>query len=172
MGVNAHQACNVSYGNELFDKIRFLACCKCDRAVSLPFTLIHDDIMDKSVFCGGMQTVHTNMVSQQHYFSGDVMLVAAMNILIRSAMNIFTRYLQFLMQQHRMWREGQLDIWISEKEENVSFDYYVQMIGLKTSVLAASSGSWVLYGGAGRATSSTSMSLKILALPSRFRMII
>ena len=56
-------------------------------------------------------------------------------------MNIFT-VLAIFNATDKMYVKASNWIWISRKE-NVSFDYYVQMIGLKTSVLLREACSWV-----------------------------
>jgi len=103
------------------------------------FTLVHDDIMDKAPLRRGMATVHTKFGDSTALLSGDVMLVAA----YESIKNINKDYLQrvlkiFNTNAMQVCEGQQLDMEF-EKRENVSLEEYVEMIGLKTSVLLASS---------------------------------
>lgn len=103
------------------------------------FTLIHDDIMDKSPLRRGQATVHEKFGNDTALLSGDVMLVHAYEQLNK----IDGRYLQKIITLfNRTGREvcegQQLDMEF-EKKENVHMDEYIHMIGLKTSVLLAAS---------------------------------
>ena len=139
-------------GNELFDKINpdswHVA-----NAIELfhNFTLIHDDIMDKAPLRRGMQTVHTKYGEPTALLSGDVMLVAAYEYINKISNEYLHQVLAIFNATAQHVCEGQQLDMDFEKKENVSFDYYVQMIGLKTSVLlAASLQLGAVLGGAGR----------------------
>lgn len=138
-------------GNELFDEINDDAW-PVANAVELfhNFTLIHDDIMDKAPLRRGMQTVHEKFGSNTALLAGDVMLVAAYDYLNK----ISTKYLQQVIylfnKTAREVCEGQQLDMDFEKRQAVSFEDYLHMITLKTSVLLAGSlkmGS--ILGGAG-----------------------
>lgn len=103
------------------------------------FTLIHDDIMDKSPLRRGQATVHEKFGGDTALLAGDVMLVHAYEQLNK----INGKYLQKIMTLfNRTGREvcegQQLDMEFAQKE-NVHMDEYIRMIGLKTSVLLAAS---------------------------------
>ena len=103
------------------------------------FTLIHDDIMDGSVMRRGQSTVHEKFGTSTALLSGDMMLVYAYEQLNR----IDTKYLHKIMSLfNKTAREvcigQQLDMEF-EKKDDVHMDEYINMIGLKTSVLLAAS---------------------------------
>jgi geranylgeranyl diphosphate synthase type II len=140
-------------GNELFEEILPDAY-PLATAVELfhNFTLIHDDIMDKAPLRRGKQTVHARYGEPTALLGGDVMLVVAYDYLNR----IDSPHLKRIM--HRFNRtamevcEGQQLDMDFEHKETISLDEYIQMIGLKTSVLlAASLEMGAMLGGAGEA---------------------
>lgn len=116
------------------------------------FTLVHDDIMDKAPIRRGQPTVHQLYGSSTAILAGDVMLVQAYEYLNKISLTYLPKVLSLFNTTAREVCEGQqLDIEF-ESQARVSLDEYVQMIGLKTSVLLATSlkmGS--LLGGAGQA---------------------
>jgi len=137
--------------NEMFDEIRddtyHVA-----TAIELfhNFTLIHDDIMDKAPLRRGMQTVHTKFGESTALLSGDVMLVAAYESLNKIHIDFLPRVLSLFNKTAREVCEGQQFDMDFEKMQEVSFDDYVKMITLKTSVtLAASLQLGAILGGAG-----------------------
>ncbi|MEJ0106809.1 MAG: polyprenyl synthetase family protein [Bacteroidota bacterium] len=130
----------VLLGNELFDDINPDAW-HVATAIELfhNFTLIHDDIMDKAPLRRGMETVHARYGENTALLAGDVMLVAAYEYLNKISTNYLHRVIYIFNKTAKEVCEGQqLDIDF-EKKENVSHDEYMQMIGLKTSVLLAAS---------------------------------
>jgi geranylgeranyl diphosphate synthase, type II len=138
-------------GNELFDTINPDAW-KLANAIELfhNFTLIHDDIMDKAPLRRGMQTVHTKYSEPTALLSGDVMLVAAHEYINKISIEYLHQVLAIFNATAQHVCEGQQLDMDFEKKENVDFDDYVQMIGLKTSVLlAASLQLGAVLGGAG-----------------------
>jgi geranylgeranyl diphosphate synthase type II len=114
------------------------------------FTLIHDDIMDKAPLRRGVETVHTKFGESTALLSGDVMLVMAYEYLNKVKGESFHKVIQLFNKTAREVCEGQqLDMNFEEQPE-VSFDEYLKMIELKTSVLlAASMQLGALLGGAG-----------------------
>jgi len=127
-------------GNELFDEIVTdawpVAC-----AVELfhNFTLIHDDIMDKSPLRRGMKTVHEKYNENTAILSGDVMLVFAYEYLNKINTSYLRRILSLFNRTAREVCEGQQLDMDFEKRNDVAFDEYIHMIELKTSVLLAAS---------------------------------
>lgn len=103
------------------------------------FTLIHDDIMDEAPLRRGMETVHMKYGSNTALLAGDVMMIRAYEYLSRINGQYLNRILQLFNKTAREVCEGQqLDIDF-EKMPDVSMDAYLEMIGLKTSVLLAAS---------------------------------
>jgi len=103
------------------------------------FTLLHDDIMDRSEMRRGQQTVHIKYNENVAILSGDVMSILAtrmMNqspgVVLQTVQDIFTRTAMEVCegQQYDMNFEERLTV--SEKE-------YMNMIELKTAVLIAAS---------------------------------
>jgi geranylgeranyl diphosphate synthase, type II len=127
-------------GNELFGEITPDAW-HVATAVELfhNFTLIHDDIMDGSVMRRGQSTVHEKFGTSTALLSGDMMLVYAYEQLNK----IDNKYLHKIINLfNRTAKEvcigQQLDMQF-EKKNDVHMDEYINMIGLKTSVLLAAS---------------------------------
>lgn len=114
------------------------------------FTLVHDDIMDKSPLRRGKATVHEKFGNDTALLTGDVMLVHAYEQLnkidaryLHKIMNLFNRTAREVCQGQ------QLDMEFAT-QQNVHMDEYIHMIGLKTSVLlAASLQMGAIMGGAG-----------------------
>ena len=127
-------------GNELVDDINPDAW-EVATAIELfhNFTLIHDDIMDKAPLRRGMPTVHTKYGESTALLSGDVMLVAAYECIKKTGNEYLHQVLEIFNKTAMQVCEGQQIDMDFEKNENVSFDEYVKMIGLKTSVLLAAS---------------------------------
>ncbi len=127
-------------GNELFDNINPDAW-HAANAIELfhNFTLIHDDIMDKATVRRGQPTVHAKYGESTALLTGDLMLVHAYEHLNR----IDNRYLHKIMNLFNKTGkevcEGQQLDMEFEQQENVHLDEYINMIGLKTSVLLAAS---------------------------------
>lgn len=149
-------------GNELFGEINPDAF-HVATAIELfhNFTLVHDDIMDKAPLRRGMETVHEKYGESTALLAGDVMMVAAYEYLNKVGGEYNRKVLSLFSVMARQVCEGQqLDMEFSQNETKksnsaeskieVSFDDYVKMIGLKTSVLlGASLRAGALLGGAG-----------------------
>jgi geranylgeranyl diphosphate synthase type II len=103
------------------------------------FTLIHDDIMDKSPLRRGKPTVHEKYGLTTGILSGDVMGIFAYQCLgfIQSPklLQVFRIFNKMAIEVC----EGQQMDMDFERRENVSIDDYLKMIELKTSVLLAAS---------------------------------
>jgi len=138
-------------GNELFDEINPDAL-QVAAAIELfhNFTLIHDDIMDKAPLRRGMETVHVKYGESTALLAGDVMLVVAYDYLNKISSSYLHQVLHLFNKTAKEVCEGQQQDMDFEKKETVKLDEYLEMIGLKTSVLLAASlkmGS--ILGGAG-----------------------
>lgn len=127
-------------GNELFDTLTEDAW-QVATAVELfhNFTLIHDDIMDKAPLRRGMQTVHEKFGSSTALLAGDVMLVAAYDYLNKVSNTYIHPIIRLFNKTAREVCEGQQLDMDFEKKDTVSFEDYLEMINLKTSVLLAGS---------------------------------
>ena len=138
-------------GNDLFDSIKSDAY-NVASAMELfhNFTLVHDDIMDKAPLRRGMQTVHIKYGEPTALLAGDVMLVVAYEYLNKVSNEYIHKVLSLFNTMAKHVCEGQQLDMEFEKIEDVSMDDYVEMIGLKTSVLlGASLQAGALIGGAG-----------------------
>lgn len=130
----------VLMGNELFDEIIPSAY---DVATAIElfhnFTLIHDDIMDKAPVRRGMATVHATYGNNTALLAGDVMFVKSYEYLNKLQSPNFHQVLQLFNKTAAEVCEGQQLDMDFEKRITVSFDEYLNMITLKTSVLLAAS---------------------------------
>lgn len=138
-------------GNELFDEINPDAY-HVATAIELfhNFTLIHDDIMDKAPLRRGMETVHAKFGNNTALLAGDVMLVRAYEYLNKMNLSQLRPILTLFNKTATEVCEGQQLDMDFENKESVSFDDYLHMITLKTSVaLAASLKVGSMLGGAG-----------------------
>jgi geranylgeranyl diphosphate synthase, type II len=141
----------VLLANELFDEINPDAY-HAAAAIELfhNFSLIHDDIMDKAPVRRGMQTVHVKYGESTALLAGDVMFVKAYENLNKIQPANLQKVLQLFNVTASQVCEGQQLDMDFEKRAAVSFDDYVKMITLKTSVLvAASLQLGAILGGAG-----------------------
>ena len=127
-------------GNELFGDIHEDAW-QAAMAIELfhNFTLIHDDIMDKAPVRRGVQTVHQKFGDATALLAGDVMLVVAYDYLNKIHASFLARILHLFNKTAKEVCEGQQLDMEFEKRERVSFEEYLHMITLKTSVLLAAS---------------------------------
>lgn len=141
----------VLMGNELFNDIHPNAY-HAANAVELfhNFSLIHDDIMDMAPLRRGMPTVHTKFGDSTALLAGDVMLVTAYDYINMIQSEHLHKIISLFNETAKDVCEGQQMDMDFEKEEHVSFDEYLEMITLKTSVLLASSLQMgAIIGGAG-----------------------
>ncbi len=114
------------------------------------FTLIHDDIMDKAPLRRGMETVHFKFGESTALLAGDVMLVVAYDYVNKINKDCLQKVIRLFNKTAKEVCEGQQLDMDFEKREKVSFDEYLNMIELKTSVaLAASLQLGGILGGAG-----------------------
>jgi geranylgeranyl diphosphate synthase, type II len=141
----------VLLGNELFNEINEDAYYAAT-AIELfhNFSLIHDDIMDKAPVRRGMKTVHIKYGEPTALLAGDVMFVRAYEYLNKIQPANLQKVLHLFNITASQVCEGQQLDMDFEKRSAVSFDEYVNMISLKTSVLvAASLQLGAILGGAG-----------------------
>ena len=100
------------------------------------FTLMHDDIMDRSPLRRGMPTVWKKWNEDTAILSGDVMLIDAYRSIAKcgsaAVLDVFTETAAQVC-------EGQQFDMEFESRSDVSMPEYEQMIGLKTAVLLACS---------------------------------
>ncbi len=114
------------------------------------FSLIHDDIMDKAPLRRGIETVHQKYGENTALLAGDVMFVKAYENLGKISAPYLHRSIDIFNKTAAEVCEGQQLDMDFESREHVSFEEYVNMITLKTSVLVASSLQMgALLGGAG-----------------------
>src|SRR5690606_32579982 len=127
-------------GNELFGEIEPDAW-HVSNAIELfhNFTLIHDDIMDKAPLRRGLQTLHTKYGESTALLAGDVMLVVAYDYLNQIGTRFIHQIIRIFNQTAMKVCEGQQMDMDFEKRNEVGLDEYIEMIGLKTSVLLAGS---------------------------------
>jgi geranylgeranyl diphosphate synthase type II len=103
------------------------------------FTLMHDDIMDRSPLRRGHPTVHEKWNEPVAILSGDVMLVQAYRMLTAiPEAYLKTVMLTFNEVAENVCRGQQMDMNF-EQAENVSLSQYLEMIRLKTAVLLGGS---------------------------------
>ncbi|MFT3907867.1 MAG: polyprenyl synthetase family protein [Ferruginibacter sp.] len=141
----------VLMGNELFSDIDPDAF-EVATAIELfhNFSLVHDDIMDKAPLRRGVPTVHIKYGDATALLAGDVMLVAAYDYINRIKPLHLQKIIALFNKTAKEVCEGQQMDMEFESRSDVSFDEYVQMITLKTSVLlAASMQMGAILGGAG-----------------------
>ena len=142
--------------NEMFEEIKEDAY-EVATAIELfhNFTLIHDDIMDRAPIRRGKPTVHTKFGESTALLAGDVMLIAAYEKLSRINNEYLHAILNLFNSTAKKVCEGQQLDMEFEKLDEVNFDEYVKMIGLKTSVLLAGSLQMgAILGGAGAGNQS------------------
>jgi geranylgeranyl diphosphate synthase type II len=103
------------------------------------FTLLHDDIMDKSELRRGNATVHIKWNENIAILSGDVMSIMANRFLneapgavLRKVNDVFTRTAMEVCEGQQMDMNFEKELTVSEAE-------YLKMIELKTAVLIAAS---------------------------------
>lgn len=121
-GANADKAIDAALGLEIFHN----------------FTLLHDDIMDKSDMRRGRPTVHKKWTENIAILSGDLMSLVACKCAAKSEANR-EKVLETFLQTAIEICEGQQYDMDFETENNVSVDDYMKMINLKTAVLLAGS---------------------------------
>lgn len=103
------------------------------------FTLLHDDIMDKSALRRGMPTVHVKWSDNTAILSGDVMSIDSYRRIAKAPVAVLPQVLDLFSKTAAEVCEGQQYDMEFESLEEVPMDDYMKMIGLKTAVLIACS---------------------------------
>ena len=103
------------------------------------FTLIHDDIMDRSPLRRGHETVWKKWDEDTAILSGDVMCIDAFKRIAKVPAAVLPQALDLFSRTAAEVCDGQQLDMEFESRSRVSMAEYMQMIGLKTSVLLACS---------------------------------
>lgn len=103
------------------------------------FTLIHDDIMDKSPLRRGYDTVWKKWDDDTAILSGDVMCIDSYNRLAQAPAEVLGKALNLFNKTAAQVCEGQQYDMDFENRSEIHMDEYMNMIGLKTGVLIACS---------------------------------
>ena len=103
------------------------------------FTLIHDDIMDRSPLRRGMPTVWKKWCEDTAILSGDVMLIDSYMRISKAPADVHGEALDLFSATAAQVCEGQQLDMDFETVPQVSMEQYDEMIGLKTAVLLACS---------------------------------
>jgi geranylgeranyl diphosphate synthase type II len=101
------------------------------------FTLIHDDIMDKSPLRRGCETVWKKWSDDTAVLSGDAMCIDSYRRIAKAPADVLPQVLDLFSTTAAQVCEGQQMDMDFETEEHVPMDDYMAMIGLKTGVLIA-----------------------------------
>lgn len=101
------------------------------------FTLVHDDIMDRSDTRRGHLTVYRKWSQNAAILSGDVMSIAAYELLCHAPSEHLSRALAIFSKMATQVCEGQQYDMDYEDMPFIVMDDYMKMIGLKTAVLIA-----------------------------------
>ncbi len=103
------------------------------------FTLLHDDIMDKSDTRRGKPTVHKKWNENTAILSGDAMSVMACQFITKCPAEVLVKVLSVFNTAALEVCEGQQFDMDFEMRDSVKTDDYLRMISLKTSALIAAS---------------------------------
>ena len=103
------------------------------------FTLMHDDIMDSAPLRRGNETVHLKWDINQSILSGDALLIYSYKLLESYSPVIFKKLNNVLNTTALQVCEGQQFDIDFEKNPDVTFENYINMIKLKTAVLVGAS---------------------------------
>ena len=113
------------------------------------FTLIHDDIMDRSPLRRGVPTVWKKWNEDTAILSGDVMNIDSYRRMAKAPSRVRGKVLDLFIKTATEVCEGQQLDMDFESEKQVKMADYMKMIGLKTAVLLACSAKiGALIGGA------------------------
>ena len=101
------------------------------------FTLLHDDIMDRSATRRGKPAVHTRWNDNVAILSGDAMMIYAYKLLCGCDRRVLPQLLETFNETAIGVCEGQQYDMDFESRDDVTVDRYLEMIRLKTGVLLA-----------------------------------
>ena len=99
------------------------------------FTLLHDDIMDRAPIRRGKPTVHIKWDDNTAILSGDVMQIAAYQLIAQTPADHLKEVLDIFSKTAIEICEGQQYDVDFEQRTDVHADEYLEMIRLKTAVL-------------------------------------
>ena len=115
------------------------------------FTLIHDDIMDRSPLRRGVDTVWKKWNPDTAILSGDVMCIDSYARISKAPASVLGDVLALFSRTAAQVCEGQQYDMEFESRDVVPMDEYMDMIGLKTGVLIACAAKMgALIGGASK----------------------
>lgn len=103
------------------------------------FTLIHDDIMDRSALRRGQPTVWKKWDEDTAILSGDVMNIESCRRMAMVSDKYLGRVMPLFVKTAAQVCEGQQYDLAFESLDRIEMDSYMKMIGLKTAVLLACS---------------------------------
>ena len=103
------------------------------------FTLIHDDVMDRSPLRRGSETVWKKWSESTAILSGDVMCIDAFKRVAEAPREVLPEALELFSRTAAEVCDGQQLDMDFESRGMVGMDEYLKMIGLKTGVLLACS---------------------------------
>ena len=104
------------------------------------FTLLHDDVMDRSQMRRGRPTVHEKWDTNTAILSGDTMLTLATELVMDVPETVMSNVLHTFNRGALDVYEGQAyDMEFETRTETVSMDEYIKMISLKTGALLGTS---------------------------------
>lgn len=113
------------------------------------FTLLHDDVMDKSEMRRGRQTVHKKYNENTAILSGDTMLTLASQLISFVPDSLLSSVIDTFNEMAIKVYEGQQLDMDFEKESQIILDDYLDMIRFKTgALLGACAKIGALIGGA------------------------
>ena len=113
------------------------------------FTLIHDDIMDRSPLRRGQETVWKKWSEDTAILSGDVMCIDSYRRIAAAPAAVLPEVLALFNRTAAEVCDGQQMDMEFENRDRVAMDEYMRMVGLKTGVLIACSAAMgALIGGA------------------------
>jgi geranylgeranyl diphosphate synthase type II len=101
------------------------------------FTLLHDDIMDKSPLRRGKPTVYNKYDTNTAILSGDTMFAKAFTYLLKAEESQIHDLVETFTNASIEVCEGQAMDMCFEERNDVSIEEYIEMIRLKTGVLLA-----------------------------------
>ena len=101
------------------------------------FTLLHDDIMDRSDTRRGKPAVHTRWNDNVAILSGDAMMIYAYKLLCGCDRRVLPQLLETFNETAIGVCEGKKYDMDFESRDDVTVDRYLEMIRLKTGVLLA-----------------------------------
>ncbi|MDD3772606.1 MAG: polyprenyl synthetase family protein [Weeksellaceae bacterium] len=99
------------------------------------FTLMHDDIMDEAPLRRSKQTVHLKYGINTGILSGDALLIESYKMFEDLSPDKYKAVVQLFTQTAAELCEGQQMDMNFENQKKVSYEDYIEMIRLKTSVL-------------------------------------